>query len=155
MLCWPARSPSSASSRLPGGLRKKSRLLAESSSCSFRSAAALILRKGRGLLPSKRAWVFLQLNDLIIQKLYNGYRITSSVIVGLPYKLVIVAEALPLNSQLDFSRREEHAERACAYIPSARVYDPARRVGRCVFHSSMILLKINFRIRFYKHTSRL
>jgi len=77
MLCWPWRSPLSSSSRLPGGLRKKSRVAAASSWASLRSATLWMLAKRR-LLPlvNKRcvSWHLKERIAMGWRRFYSAYR---------------------------------------------------------------------------------
>lgn len=66
MLYCPNLSPFKASSLLPGGLLKNSKLAALFSEVSFRSATDWIALNRLGEPPSNNAWVSLQRKDLII-----------------------------------------------------------------------------------------
>ena len=65
MLCWPLRFPRSASKRLPGGIERSLRQPAASRMASLRMATRAKPPKRLTCLPSNRARVSRQRNDLI------------------------------------------------------------------------------------------
>jgi hypothetical protein len=126
MLCWPARLPLSASSRLPGGKRNSSSLEAASSWVSLRRAVLRIVGgNSRGLRPCQRAAVDLSAKDRITGECSNmhAYRASCQASICMDCRN---ARDISVKGRENWADNQTHVKTSNVSVPESLAGPPVR-----------------------------